>query len=61
MWPESPAVIQQMMVEDQNSLTTLEPFVMKEQGGLVTAAFIAVSKLSFETTFIPFFVVVVSC
>eukprot|EP00064_Thunnus_orientalis_P002161 superscaffoldBa00000151_g2168 len=31
VWPESPAVLQQMMLEDQTLVTTLEPFVMKEQ------------------------------
>lgn len=38
MWPESPAVLEGMMVEDHSSLTTIKPSVMKEQGRLVTIA-----------------------
>lgn len=41
MWPKSPPeVLEVVTVEDSDLLTTPEPYIMKEQGGLVTMEFL---------------------
>ncbi|CAK6959521.1 Hypothetical protein SMAX5B_003641 [Scomber scombrus] len=45
MWPESPAVLERIMVEEQSFLTTLKPSVMKEQASDVKGEESAVWKM----------------
>ncbi len=38
LWPASPPEVVEPVTENQNMLSAPEPFVIKEQGGLVTVA-----------------------